>query len=115
MTTSYDVYCRTCHVGLGMEDRTMRKPVVDILATAAQLASLAEVNETECPVMVCDVFGHVFNLEWFATHKGHDLCVRDEHGRFHDECGAMFTCPSCDGRFHCRLAPGHDGEHRRKP
>jgi hypothetical protein len=113
MSCDYDVICTDCNQQLGLDgwnhmDNECRMFVrnADVIAMLYEAKKVAGVD-----LELSHWRGHV-DWEWFLKHRGHQLRVVDEYGRYDDTCDERFDCESCGYMTSCKLTKGHDGGHR---
>lgn len=118
MSTDYDFHCVTCgsdcnlgdynHAGAGLASVLARR--ADVEAAAAGLDALGASG-----VYQLGEHGDAGRVvAFFVRHRGHEVRVRDEYGRFWTDCGAWFACRECGHSRSCVLPKGHAGEHSDK-
>ncbi len=106
MSTYWDVYCRTCKEGAGLQENHNEQGMFDLIRAAPALATLPD----GIGLGVESDRGSRLDMEWFRKHAGHELIPIDEYGRFSGQCSKWVQCSCCGTRKHCQLLSKHEGE-----
>jgi hypothetical protein len=98
MSTSYDVFCRTCNDALGIDEDHAENLMLALVRSADVLAQIGALiiqvdADWHSVYVILDKDNRVLNTIWFRNHQGHDLTVRNEYGEFQDECNQRIRCP----------------------
>ncbi|MFD3426070.1 hypothetical protein [Nocardia fluminea] len=114
MSNGWDLRCRTCNDTLDLGWNHDPEMVQQLIPHLPAYAALVPVIKSE--MWRLDLTNNAFQTQgiayWAAEHHTHELIAVDEYGHLADECGAhMFCQGGCKNTTHCRLAPGHDGDH----
>jgi hypothetical protein len=84
MSCDWDVYCKTCHDALGLQDMNHNEILMWCLvrhATAIALLQPLMVEDPSCLIELKAGKWNVIHPSWFAEHLGHELVAIDEYGR----------------------------------
>lgn len=113
MSCYYSLYCVTCEADSGIQLNHgadhLRELWADREFVVRNGASSGVVDVTVSSALVPDL-----PVWFFREHCSHEVRIRDEYGRFDDDCGERITCACCDTRVWCRLPMGHSGDHAPK-
>jgi hypothetical protein len=111
MSTTLDLYCKTCDSAAGISNchQSYDGELSDLLQRRSAFAS---------PVLWksglhIQVAGQLVSLDWLQEHATHGLGIRNGYGQFVGACGKWVRCPTCRANSEtCVLEPGHAGDCR---
>lgn len=108
MSTHWDLYCVDCDEGFGFDWNHGEKEVAQFLR--ADIRGWLESIPAGFRWPYQFEKGSAISLGlWYRQHRGHVLRVRNEYGRYLEECTKWVSCHSCDKEVPCRLPVDHDG------
>lgn len=110
MSNYWDIWCRTCNVGLGLEVNHGESTLHELISASTGLADLPLFDGC-FELRLLTAGSAAISIEWFREHRGHDLVPKDEYGRFSGQCGEPVICGECGSNQHCRLPSKHEGLH----
>jgi hypothetical protein len=113
MSCSYDLHCIDCDAGFGVDWNHGDNELARLWSVREALAKLAAVDLGGVEVRHEYRDGHIA-LGFFATHKDHNVRIRDEYGRYVGDCREYVKCGECGTTGPCRQLHGHEGDHSRR-